>query len=387
MGVTLREKKISGDRVSLYLDFYYKGRRWFEFLDIQVHKTRPTPREKRNRQLAVEIKIRREHELLVENHGLFDRQKKHADFIDFFEGLAATKKSGGNRATTLHHLKLFAGNQYLPIHNITAAWMKEFERFLLKSVSANSALSYLANVNAALNELVRLNTIARNPWHEVPRHERLKKKKTLPTAWTMDQLQKLANTPCNIETQFKQVYMFACATGLRWSDANKLTWENIIRNKVNDREDWFIDFQQQKTGSVEHLPLSEQAIEILKEREQRIKQNGLNRYVFPEARETDAKNKPVHGRVSFGLKRWAKAAGLNEKKMKFHTARHSFATNMLECTNGDLYTVSKLLGHKSIQTTEIYAQVRDARKQEAVRSLPKLDLVQINNSCARKQAA
>ncbi len=264
--------------------------------------------------------------------------------------------------------------------------MKEFE-FLLKSVSVNSALIYLANINATLNELVRLNTIARNPWHEVPRHERLKKKKTLLTAWTIEQLQQLASTPCNIETQFKQVYMFVCSTGLRWSDANKLTWDNIIRNKVNDRQEWFIDFQQQKTGSVEHLPLSEQAIEILKEREQRIKEEGLSPYVFAKAKETDAKKKPVHGRVSFGLKKWAKAAGLNEKRMKFHTARQSFATNMLEATNGDLYTGSKLLGHKSIQTTEIYAQVRDARKQEAVRSLPKLAMAQVNNSCVRKQAA
>ncbi len=61
--------------------------------------------------------------------------------------------------------------------------------------------------------------------------------------------------------------------------------------------------------------------------------------------------------------------------------------NMREATNGDLYTVSKLLGHKSIQTMEIYAQVRDERKQEAVRSLPKLDMILVNNSDIRKQAA
>lgn len=60
--------------------------------------------------------------------------------------------------------------------------------------------------------------------------------------------------------------------------------------------------------------------------------------------------------------------------MKFHTGRHTYATNLLELTNGDLYTVSKLLGHKSILTTQIYAHVRDKMKHAAVRSLPKLNL-------------
>jgi site-specific recombinase XerD len=75
------------------------------------------------------------------------------------------------------------------------------------------------------------------------------------------------------------------------------------------------------------------------------------------------------------LKKWAEAAGLNPKHMHFHTARHTFATNVLEhSADGDLWTVSKLLGHKSILTTMIYAKVRDKRKSAAVKSLPKLEL-------------
>ena len=178
------------------------------------------------------------------------------------------------------------------------------------------------------------------------------------------------NTHCEIEPQFKEAYFFACFTGLRWSDINGLQWSNIIKKTINNKEEWFIYFEQQKTESVEYFPLSEQSVEILKEREA---MQDDSEYVFPLVKETSPKTCRVHGNVDYALKKWAKAAGLNWKKMRFHTGRHTFATNLLELTNGDLYTVSKLLGHKSIQTTQIYAHVRDRMKQAAVKSLPKLN--------------
>jgi site-specific recombinase XerD len=58
----------------------------------------------------------------------------------------------------------------------------------------------------------------------------------------------------------------------------------------------------------------------------------------------------VHSRVQYNLRKWAKAAGLDQTKMSFHTGRHSFATNMLE-SNVEIFTVSKLLGHRNVKTT------------------------------------
>jgi integrase len=167
-----------------------------------------------------------------------------------------------------------------------------------------------------------------------------------PGLWS--NLQKLANTSCNIKPQFKQTYFFACFTGLRWSDINGLKWSNIIRKKIHNIEQWFIHFEQQKTETIEYFPLSDQAIDILRQRE--TNQEEESPYIFPLVKETDPKNYKVHGNVDYALKKWTKAAGLNHTKMRFHTGRHTYATNLLELTNGDLYTVSKLLGHKSIQT-------------------------------------
>jgi site-specific recombinase XerD len=70
------------------------------------------------------------------------------------------------------------------------------------------------------------------------------------------------------------------------------------------------------------------------------------------------------------LKKWAFTAGIT-KNITFHTGRHTFATMMLSL-GADIYTVSKLLGHKELATTQIYAKVLDKRKQDAVSLIPNL---------------
>ena len=71
------------------------------------------------------------------------------------------------------------------------------------------------------------------------------------------------------------------------------------------------------------------------------------------------------------IKPWCKHAGI-DKRVSFHTARHTFAT--LALTQGvDLYTVSKLLGHKTIQATQIYAKIVDEKKKAAMELLPTIE--------------
>ena len=69
--------------------------------------------------------------------------------------------------------------------------------------------------------------------------------------------------------------------------------------------------------------------------------------------------------MSDNLKKWVRQAGITGKHVSFHVARHTFAT--LELSLGaDLYTVSKLLGHSNISTTQVYARVVDKQKEHAV---------------------
>ena len=110
-----------------------------------------------------------------------------------------------------------------------------------------------------------------------------------------------------------------------------------------------IVFKQKKTGGLEYLDLNSQAADMLGER-------GMpDSYVFPNLGSIQS------ARISIAA--WVRSAGIN-KHITFHCAVHTFAVMMLDL-GVDLYTVSKLLGHKNIETTQVYAKVLDKNKQLA----------------------
>ncbi|MCX6312828.1 MAG: site-specific integrase [Bacteroidetes bacterium] len=376
MGVYLREKKIGNNQVSFYLDIYHNKTRWYEFLEIRINKTKLNADDKEKKRLAQEIRSKREHELIVQDNGLTDKRKKLASFIDFFENFISQKKHNSRNTSALYRLKLFAGKEPLPFIKITTLWMKDFERYLLKHVTVNSALNYLLTVNSALNEAVRRKIIPSNPWHDVPKGERLKKQDIFRTAYSLEDLQKLVNTPFKYNEQIKQAFLMSCFSGLRWSDVNQLRWDEIIVKSINGEKEYFIYFEQEKTEKIEYLPMSDQAIEIIEERRRKAKKDDEHSdYVFPFIRESSPQSIRCWQKVRYALKKWAALAKLDSTKMHFHASRHSFACNILENSpDADIYTVSKLLGHKSVVTTQIYAQVRDQKKAAAVKSLPSLNL-------------
>jgi len=377
MGVHLREKKLGNGQVSFYLDIYHNKKRRYEFLNICINKNRPSEQDKEKRKLAQQIRSQRENELIVQDNGLQDKSKRKADFVAWFENYMNGKKTNyPNNYKTLLHLKAFANGRMFPFQSISPDWIKDFSKYLLSKVSNNSTIDYLKNIFTALEEAVRKDIIYVNPMRKIPRHERLKRKPVFRNAFSIAELQLLWETPCNIEFQYKQAYMFSCFTGLRWSDVNPLRWSEIITKNIDGKQEWFIYFEQEKTEDIEYLPLSNQAIEILQERKKEQKKSKeKSLFVFPRVKEIDEEKHKTYKKISVALKKWAEAAGIDKTRMHFHTGRHTFATNVLENSpEGDLWTVSKLLGHKNISATMIYAHVRDKRKTSAVKALPKINM-------------
>jgi integrase len=373
MGVKLREKQLKSGQISFYLDIYHNKTRWYEFLEIHIHKNRPSPDDKEKKRLAQEIRTKREHELIIEDNGLNDRKKKLACFVLFFEDYVNQRNNQGLYYGMNIHLKKFVGKQALPFAKINATWIKDLEKHLLSHVCNNTVIRYLKAINGALNEAVSKRIINRNPWHDVPPSQRLKMKDVFRSSFTIEQLQLLANTPTKTDKQFKQAYFFSCFTGLRWSDVNPLRWDEVIIKEIDGKINHFLYFEQEKTEAIEYLPMSDNAIDIFKERKIEAMNEEKSPYVFPRVKEVDG-TRNSYSKVSHALKMWAKKAGIDPKKLHFHSGRHSFATNVLESSaEGDLYTVSKLLGHKSITTTQMYAKVRDNRKQSAVKALPRIE--------------
>jgi site-specific recombinase XerD len=127
-----------------------------------------------------------------------------------------------------------------------------------------------------------------------------------------------------------------------------------------------LEFTQKKTGAPERFPLSAQALHILAKQKKAKPSPNLQR----EIPANSVFLLPSGSGVNKDLKVWAKTAGI-DKPLSFHKARHSFAT--LALTSGtDIYTVSKLLGHKSLAQTQVYGQVIDEKKRRAINRLPRL---------------
>ncbi len=359
MNVTLRKRK-KGNKISLYLDYYSGGKREYEYLQLYLHpdplKGKLTKEQKKendkNLQLAELIRSKRHLEIQNNIYGFQDRGKMKGSFLRYVEYLAEQRKGSkgnyGNWDSALKHLKKFAKTD-VSFSQVDKKWLEDFKEYLQKaktpakkSLSQNSQCSYYNKIRAALREAVKDEIINRNPADTV---DGVKQGEPEREFLTLDELQAMAKAVCDIDV-LKRAFLFSALSGLRWSDVNKLLWSEMQHSKEIGN---YIRFRQKKTKGTETLPLSEDALKLIGERGE------------PEERVfATLKYSSWH---NIKLQQWALRAGVT-KTISFHCARHTYAT--LQLTLGtDIYTVSKLLGHKDLRTTQIYAKIIDEKKKDA----------------------
>jgi integrase len=175
---------------------------------------------------------------------------------------------------------------------------------------------------------------------------------------SLSELQALNNTECKNDT-VKRMSLFSALTGLRHSDCVGLHWGNITSGEKPS-----IKFKQQKTKAPVYMPISVEALELCGERKSE------NNSVFEGVHNSQFCNNIIE--------EWVKKAKI-DKHITFHCFRHTFAT--LQLTQGtDIYTVSKMLGHSDVKTTQIYAQIVDEKKQAAANAIT----LNINNKQPKK---
>ena len=354
MSVTLRKRKLPSDRTQLYLDIYSNGKRRTEALGFFLEKN-DRFQNRETMKMAEEVRAKRQLDFQADAHGLVGTHNRKAGFVKYLNDQAALRTSPQTRASyndAIKHFANFAGEN-ITFGDLNPQVFEKFKAYLLAHVSANSAHSYLARIKTGLNQAVKDNIIAVNPANQTTIH----KTETIPVHLSIKEIRKLAKTPCGNE-QVKQAFLFSCFTGLRYSDISRLTWPQV--------KDGYLEYTQTKTGTPERLPLSPHALRILKKQKQAKRSARIERDI-PEG---TVFLLPIKSGVHNRLKNWAKAAGL-DKNLSFHKGRHSFATIALS-SGVDIYTVSKLLGHKDLGTTQIYAKVVDEKKRRAVNRLPGL---------------
>ncbi|MEZ4941160.1 MAG: site-specific integrase [Saprospiraceae bacterium] len=369
--VTLRRKKINDGKLSLYLDFYppiihpqtgKPTRR--EFLKLYIlQKPRTEPDRELNKEtldLAARIQAKRQVKVQQADYGFLSKGPTDADFVEYFRELAAKRKGSNsdNWQSALYYLEDFTGGA-LKFSNLTEKFGREFREYLLtapsrrsdqKPLAQNSAVSYFNKFKATLKQAFKDGLL---PVNLNARIEPIKQAETKREFLTLEELNALVKAECSMPV-LKRAALFSALTGLRFSDIHKLTWSEV---RYSDKDGYSVSFRQKKTDGVEVLPISDQARELLGEAGE------ADQRVF-----TGLKYSAWHNVI---LRQWVLKAGIT-KDITFHCFRHTFAT--LQLTEGtDIYTVSKMLGHRELKTTQIYAKIIDEKKREAANKI-KLDL-------------
>jgi integrase len=271
------------------------------------------------------------------------------DFVSYFKELA-DKRNHDNWVSAYHYLHTFTNGQ-LKFSELNEKFFNDFKDYLLttntkrsnvEKLSQNSAVSYFNKVKATLKQAFKDGYLQTNLNVLI---EPIKPAETQRNFLTIEELNLLVKAECKCP-ELKNAALFSALTGLRFSDIEKLVWAEIEYINGNGH---FIRFTQQKTQGVETLPISEQAYKLLGTAK------AFTDKIFPTLKYSAYNNKHLF--------QWLSRAGIT-KDITFHCFRHTFAT--LQLSNGtDIYTVSKMLGHREIKTTQIYAKVIDQTKREA----------------------
>ena len=380
----IRFKQLSNGNQSIYLDYYtgdvirkenyVGGKRKYEFLKLYLIPERTREDKAKNEvtlALAKAIQSKRIVEVQNDAHGFQNTNKSRVNLLDYLENIGKQSAEQGSRnyartvLNTVRALKLFRGD-YIAFRDVDKEFLSEFTDYLrqmpkaskygvLKTggrLSANSVVSYYGTLRTAINRAYKEGIITVNPTKEFDFASKVRQEPSRREYLTIDELKTLINTECRHEI-VKRAFLFSCLCGLRVSDIRKLRWCDLQRSGGRVR----IEITMQKTKEPLYLPISDEALKWLPERGEA---NGSD-FIFPLTHE---------GTVNDTLQHWAKVAGIT-KHISFHVSRHTHATMMLTL-GADLYTVSKLLGHKNIATTQIYAKIVDKKKEEAIGLIPNL---------------
>lgn len=368
MKVTIRKRLLDGgEQYSLRLDIYppvpdpesgkmVRFHKLGMYLHVNPKTSEARAENKRTKALADTIRAKVELQLQAGEYG-FLVKRTDVDFIAYFKKLITGKVKQHTVNTwknALHPLLVFAkidDEHPLYFSRITRDFMEKYKAYLLSYLSQNAASVYFAIFRIALNHAYQHDIIkVRVTDHVKP----IPAVRTKIVHLTGAELKALYKTPCGNPTA-KKAALFSALTGMRFSDLKQLRWEDI---GVDDNGGHVIHFRQKKTGTLNYMPISSEALSLL---------GAANTVlVFPFL---------THAIVSRSYRshflRWLQDAGIT-KHVTFHTFRHTFATLLLfHGTNINI--VSAMLGHADLKTTMVYAHVVDESRRAASTAITLVD--------------
>ena len=367
--VKLREKKISGNRQTLYLDFYpaiphpktgEPTRR--EFLGMYLFDKAKNPVDKQSNketlQIAEQIRQKRENYLNkpeiytgYEKEQLKIKEQGEQNFVTYFKSLADKRKASNhdNWVSAYNYLETFTkGN--LNFADLNEKFCNEFKEYLLTTKSKksnkvtlaqNSAVSYFNKLKATLKQAYKDGYL---PSDLNAKIECIEPQETISQTLTIEELNTLAKTECK-NPLLKNYVLFSALTGMPFKEMQNLNWGQV---ELSETFGIRIKMIRQKTGKPYLINISEQAYSLMGERKEQTDKvfegiNNRDRYYF------------------FPL--WLAEAGI-KKDMTFHDLRHTYGCLQIDAGT-DIYTLQGNMGHSTPRQSMMYGKISDQRKREA----------------------
>jgi site-specific recombinase XerD len=257
------------------------------------------------------------------------------------------------------HTKSFIGHRYkksdLAITQLNFEFLTEYE-FWLKSVRKcdhNSAMKYLSNFRKIVNRCLRNGWLEKDPFFGF----KMAKREVERTALTEMELQTITDKHFSIErlSIVRDIFLFSCYTGLAYADVQKLKKSEIIVGQ--DNEQWLVS-KRQKTDISARIPLLPATLTLI-DRYKNHSQCFLTDKVLPVL---------SNQKMNSYLKEIADTCGIS-KALTFHIARHTFAATVTLSNGVPIETVSKMLGHRNLKTTQHYAKILDLKVSKDMKHL------------------
>ena len=380
--VKIRYKELKKGGSSIYLDCYVNGIREYKFLNLYLKEEKSRADKLWNKeQVRLANAVKAQYIIDIQNgeYGFKDRNRaRKLNFITYCEEMANEYDSNGQTScavlmrSAVKRMVDYKGKN-ITFNSIDKDFLIGFIEYLNadirdfdkegkgkkrkpKPLSNVYKEALFARIMVALNKAERDGIIIKNPGKDIDRKLKPHSEQKIRCYLTLEELQRVISADYRPDNDVKPAFLFCCFSGLRYSDVQKLTWGEITVSPEGCAQ---IETNMQKTGKDIIIPLSDNALKWLPERGEMPSGSRIF-YKLPE----QVTNADVR------LKTLIKKADIG-KHVTFHVARHTFAT--LTLTYGaDLYTVSKLLGHANIRTTQIYAKIVDESKRKAVNLIPKI---------------
>lgn len=262
-------------------------------------------------------------------------------------------------------IEKFYNREDLYLDELNFKFITDFEYFMKTedSVKHNTALRYIRCLKKIIILALNNEWISRNPFANYKCQYTRVNREVL----TEEELSALWKKNIGVPRldEVKDIFLFCCYTGYAFIDVEKLSRKDLARGIDGD---YWIFTERKKTGVTSNVPMLPKAMEI------------IEKYADHKGCINDDKLLPVKSnqKMNAYLKEVATLCGIS-KNLTMHMARHTFATTVTLSNGVPIETVSKMLGHTKLATTQIYAQVldnkvsADMKKLKSVLSMDKLE--------------